>query len=423
MSIRALNQNFPSSDFAAAMDEQGPSYPFFPPRGEGNQTYPNPWSLHSGNGQVSRPGHPYPSPWAQVGNEDQAKEANNEPGAGPGFRKPYPYPGPAEGHPPYTFPGASEGRKPYPFPGYVQQPHTYPGPVMWHQLHAYPGPAEGRKSYPFPWDDDKTKPCPRKPYPCPGPADGHEPHPCSDAVPWRQPYPSPYEEDEKNKPSFPPQPYHFPGESHTTGPFPQQPYKYPGNPHGATSFYQQPYPFPIGQHGGHRKGGWGGHGSFGQPHFGGPSFGGFGRGGFEGPHASHGLWPFSQQEPYKSSSAGSKKYKPEVDVFDTPETFVIHVPLPGAKKEDIELSWDPRAVEISITGMISRPGSEDLVKTIALDERKVGAFERKVRLGSRTSPPKVDGDSISAKLEDGVLVIEVPKTEPDDVEVRKVEVE
>ena len=117
-------------------------------------------------------------------------------------------------------------------------------------------------------------------------------------------------------------------------------------------------------------------------------------------------------------------------MFDTPQTFVIHVPLPGAKKEDIELNWDPKAVEISITGVINRPGSEDLVKTIALDERTVGAFERtvgaferKVRLGSRVNPPKVEGDSISAKLEDGVLIIEVPKTEPDDVEVKKVEVE
>ncbi|KAJ5697001.1 hypothetical protein N7536_007413 [Penicillium majusculum] len=377
MSIRALNQNFPTSDFAANMDEQGPSHPFFPPHGEASHPYPKPWSFHSGNGQVGRPGHPYPPPWAQVGDEDQVKEVNNQSGDGPAFRKQYPYPGPAEGHPPYTFPGASEGRKPYPFPGYAQQPHTYPGP------------AKGRKPYSAPWDDDKTKPCPRKPYPCPGLADGHTPHTYSGAAPWRQPYPSPWEEDDKYKPSF----------------------------------HQQTYPFPSGPHGGHGKGGWGGHGSFGQPHFGGPPFGGFGRGEFEGPHASHGPWAVSQQAPYKLPTTDSDKYKPEVDVFNTPETFVIHVPLPGAKKEDIELNWDPKAVEISITGVISRPGSEDLVKTIALDERKIGVFERKVRLGSQMNPPKVEADSISAKLEDGVLVIKVPKTEPDDIEVKKVEVE
>ncbi|KAE8384093.1 HSP20-like chaperone [Aspergillus alliaceus] len=425
MSIRALNQNFPSLNFAANAEEQGPSHPSLSPHGEGDQPYPNPWSFQSGNGQAGRPGHPYKFPWAQAGDEDKGNEPNNETGNTSASRKPYPYPGPAEGHPLYTFPGASESCKPYPFPGYAQQPRTYPGPLPWHQPHAYRSLAEGRKPYPSLWDEDKPNPSPRKPYPYPGPGDGPKPHSYPGAVPWRQPYQSPWEDDDKSKPSFPRQPHQFPGGSHSAGPFPQQPYKYPGNPHGATPFPQQPYPFPRGQPGGHGKAGWGGHSSFGQPNFGGPSVGGFGRGGFEAPYASHSPWVFSQQAPYTfpSTSTGSDKYKPKVDVFDTPETFVIHVPLPGAKKEDIEVNWDPRTVELSINGVLSRPGSEDLVKTITLDERKVGAFERKVRLGSRANPPKVDGDAISAKLEDGVLVVDVPKTEPDEVEVKKVEVD
>lgn len=101
---------------------------------------------------------------------------------------------------------------------------------------------------------------------------------------------------------------------------------------------------------------------------------------------------------------------------------MIHVPLSGVKKEDIEVNRDPKTVELSITGVISRPGSEDLVKMIVLNERKLGAFECNVRLGRTANPPKVDGDAVSSRLEDGVLVIEVPKTEPDDVDVKKVEV-
>ncbi|KAJ5618113.1 hypothetical protein N7537_003227 [Penicillium hordei] len=399
MSIRALNQNFRSSGFAANTDEQGPPHPFLLPGGEGDHPYPNAWSFQSGNGPVRRPGHPYRSPWAQVGDEDQGNEGNHESSYDPAFRKPY--------H----------------FLGYTEQPRTYRDPLPRHQSHVYPGPTENRKPYPSPWDDDNVERCSRKPYPYPGPADGHKPHPYPGAVPWRQPYPFPWEEHDKDKPSFPRQPYQLPGKSHTACPFPQQPYKYPGNPQGLNSFHQQPYPFHSGQHEEHGNGGWCGHGSFGQPHFDDPSFGGVGREEFEGHHPSHGPWAFSQRAPYKFPATGSEKYKPEVDVFDTPETFVIHVPLPGAKKEDVELNWDPKAVEIIITGVINRPGSENLVKAIALDERKVGPFRRNVRLGSRANPPKVDGDSISAKLEDGVLVIEVPKTEPDDIEVKKVEVE
>ncbi|RAL16205.1 HSP20-like chaperone, partial [Aspergillus homomorphus CBS 101889] len=403
MTIRALNQNYPAWGFAARAEEHTP---FSFPHNAGNHPHSNPWSTPSGGNQVGRPGHPYPSPWAQFGDEDETNEATKDTGEAAAPRKPYPYPGPAEGHPPYAFPGAPEGRKPYPFPGYAHQPHTYSGP------------AEGRKPYPSPWDDDeKPKPVPRKPYPYPGPAEGHKPYPYPGALPWRQPYPSPWGDDDDNldkcKPAFPRQPYQFPGGGpHRAGPFAQQqPYKFPGHAHGASSFpyqqhpQQQPYPFPGSQHGGPSKRGWNCHSPF---------------GGFEGPYNP---WAFNpNQTPYAFLASKSEKYQPDVDVFDTPEAFVIHVPLPGAKKEDIEVNWDPKAVELGITGTIGRPCSEELLKTIALDERRVGAFERKVRLGSPGSAPKVDGEAISAKLEDGVLVVEVPKTEPDNVEVKKVEV-
>lgn len=53
----------------------------------------------------------------------------------------------------------------------------------------------------------------------------------------------------------------------------------------------------------------------------------------------------------------------------------------------------------------------------------MGAFERKIRLGSRANPARVDAEGITAKLEDGVLRVEVRKEEEGFVEVRKVDVE
>jgi len=58
-----------------------------------------------------------------------------------------------------------------------------------------------------------------------------------------------------------------------------------------------------------------------------------------------------------------------------------------------------------------------------MDERKVGAFERKVRLGSLANPAQVDVDGISAKLEDGILRVEIPKQDKDYVEVKMVDIE
>lgn len=122
-------------------------------------------------------------------------------------------------------------------------------------------------------------------------------------------------------------------------------------------------------------------------------------------------------------TAKSEDFKPEADVFDTPSSYVIHVSLPGAKKEDVGVSWDAEKSKLNVAGVIYRPGDEELLKALALDERKVGAFERSVRLGSRANPAQVDAEGITAKLEDGVLRVTVPKLNGEFVEIRKVDVE
>lgn len=40
------------------------------------------------------------------------------------------------------------------------------------------------------------------------------------------------------------------------------------------------------------------------------------------------------------SSLGNTEFSPEVDVFDTPTSYAIHVSLPGARKEDIGVNYD-----------------------------------------------------------------------------------
>lgn len=117
-----------------------------------------------------------------------------------------------------------------------------------------------------------------------------------------------------------------------------------------------------------------------------------------------------------------KDFSP-ADVFDTEDAYIVHVSLPGAKKEDVGVNWDADKSELSLAGVIYRPGDEDFLKTLALDERHVGVFERKIRLGSRANPAQVDADAISARMEDGVLVVSLPKVDREYVEVKKVDIE
>merc|ERR1711939_804208 len=116
-------------------------------------------------------------------------------------------------------------------------------------------------------------------------------------------------------------------------------------------------------------------------------------------------------------------FKPEADVFDTETAYVIHLSVPGAKKEDISVTWDAEKSEVAVSGIVHRPGDEEFLKTLAMDERKVGVFERKIRLGSLANPAQVDVDALSAKLEDGILRVEIPKLDKDYVEVKMVDIE
>lgn len=122
-------------------------------------------------------------------------------------------------------------------------------------------------------------------------------------------------------------------------------------------------------------------------------------------------------------TTGGKDFSPEADIFDTEDAYVVHISLPGAKKEDVGVNWDADKSELNVAGVIYRPGDEDFLKMLALDERKVGLFERKVRLGSRQAPAQVESEGIAAKMEDGILVVTIPKVDKDFVEVKKVDIE
>ncbi|KAI9783094.1 MAG: hypothetical protein M1839_004263 [Geoglossum umbratile] len=126
---------------------------------------------------------------------------------------------------------------------------------------------------------------------------------------------------------------------------------------------------------------------------------------------------------HPNTDANDQDHTPPADVFDTEDSYVIHISLPGVRKEDVGINWDADKSELNVAGVVYRPGDEEFLKTLALDERTVGAFEKKVRLGNVRHPAKVDEEAITAKLEDGVLMVTIPKQDKEYVEVKKVDIE
>ncbi|CAG2003213.1 unnamed protein product [Fusarium graminearum] len=131
------------------------------------------------------------------------------------------------------------------------------------------------------------------------------------------------------------------------------------------------------------------------------------------------------QDRATTTESSDSSFNPPIDVFNAEKSYVIHVALPGAKKEDIGLNWDAARSLLKISGVVHRPGDEAFLNTLASSERKVGMFERTVTL-----PPvgaderdEVDGLGITAKMEDGVLIISVPKAEKEWTEIHKIDIE
>lgn len=123
-------------------------------------------------------------------------------------------------------------------------------------------------------------------------------------------------------------------------------------------------------------------------------------------------------------SDNETSFVPPVDVFSTEKTFVLHIALPGARKEDVGVNWDEEKGVLNVAGVVYRQGDEEFLKSLSQSERKVGVFERSVKLPpGNAEKEEVDGDNISAKLEDGVLVVTVPKIEKEWTEVKRVDIE
>ncbi|MCQ1537109.1 Hsp20/alpha crystallin family protein [Methanosarcina sp. KYL-1] len=98
---------------------------------------------------------------------------------------------------------------------------------------------------------------------------------------------------------------------------------------------------------------------------------------------------------------GSKIYAPAIDIMDEDDKLVVTTDLPGVNKEDIELSVKDDMLEIS-----AKSGKEKEVEEEGYlrRERAYTRFYRAVRL-----PSNVMDEGSTAKIENGVLTITLPK--------------
>ncbi|HEX5172070.1 MAG TPA: Hsp20/alpha crystallin family protein [Cyclobacteriaceae bacterium] len=96
-------------------------------------------------------------------------------------------------------------------------------------------------------------------------------------------------------------------------------------------------------------------------------------------------------------------FVPKVDVFENEKSFELHVAVPGMSKDDFKLDLNENYLTISGERKFSRERNENHFQSV---ETQFGSFSRSFAL-----PDNVDAAKISAKYNNGILEINIPKDE------------
>ncbi|MEM1126393.1 MAG: Hsp20/alpha crystallin family protein [Bacteroidota bacterium] len=109
----------------------------------------------------------------------------------------------------------------------------------------------------------------------------------------------------------------------------------------------------------------------------------------------------------------SAVWTPRVDLAETEAAYLVHVDVPGMRKEDFTISYEEGVLTVS--GERKQEIRHDEANYVRI-ERSAGRFFRSFNL-----PKAIDADKIEATYTDGVLDLTVPKaeeTKPRRIEVR-----
>ena len=104
-----------------------------------------------------------------------------------------------------------------------------------------------------------------------------------------------------------------------------------------------------------------------------------------------------------SSHSELKNFRPDVNLSETDNKYVVTAELPGLDEKDVN-------VELRNGGLIikgeKKSENEEKKDGYIYSERSYGSFSRQIPL-----PDEVDADNVTAKFKKGILEVTLPKTE------------
>ncbi len=110
---------------------------------------------------------------------------------------------------------------------------------------------------------------------------------------------------------------------------------------------------------------------------------------------------------------GEGEWMPAAEVVEKKNSYEINLEVPGVRKEDVKIKLDDNVLTIQGEKKAEKSTEEDDYKVC---EWSYGAFSRSFVL-----PHTADRSKIEAKYEDGILRLQVAKTEqakPKEIEIK-----
>lgn len=101
-------------------------------------------------------------------------------------------------------------------------------------------------------------------------------------------------------------------------------------------------------------------------------------------------------------------WRPVTDVYEFSNHYTVELEIPGVKKEDIVLNFEDKMLNISGEKKSNKVEIEEVGNDLVANkkERYFGKFSRKIAFALA-----VKQDEITAKFEDGILFVTLPKAD------------
>ncbi len=109
-----------------------------------------------------------------------------------------------------------------------------------------------------------------------------------------------------------------------------------------------------------------------------------------------------EMESRQENTVAGNHYVPYTDIFETEDALVLVMEIPGVDRDDLTVNVENNV--LSVEGRVSFSQYDDLKPVYT--EYNIGHYSRSFSVSN-----KIDQEGITAKVEDGVLTLTLPKAQ------------